>query len=80
MKDGTAKNAFCLQERAREKTGEMLTNTLIPLENRNSSTHGSQCPKTPTGKWEDVSLREKEKEIQKDLDDRIDPIGKNDRL
>ena len=41
MKDGTAKNAFCLQERAREKTGEMLTNTLIPLENRNSSTHGS---------------------------------------
>ena len=37
--------------------------------------------KTPAGKREDISLREKEKEIQKDLDDGIDPIGKkNDRL
>ena len=32
--------------------------------------------KTPAGKREDISLREKEKEIQKDLDDGIDPIGK----
>lgn len=32
--------------------------------------------KTPAGKREDISLREKEKEIQKDLDDGIDTIGK----
>ena len=32
--------------------------------------------KTPAGKREDISLREKKKEIQKDLDDGIDPIGK----
>ena len=32
--------------------------------------------KTPAGKREDVSLREKEKEIQKDLDDGIDTLGK----
>ena len=33
-KDGTAKTEFCVQERAREKTGDMLTNIQIPLENR----------------------------------------------
>ena len=32
--------------------------------------------KTPAGKREDVSLREKEKEIQKDLNDGIDHLGK----
>lgn len=32
--------------------------------------------KTPAGKREDISLREKIKEIQKDLDDGIDSIGK----
>ncbi len=32
--------------------------------------------KTPTGKRDDISLREKEKEIQKDVDDGIDTIGK----
>ena len=32
--------------------------------------------KTPTGKRDDLSLREKEKEIQKDLDDGIDTKGK----
>ena len=32
--------------------------------------------KTPAGKREDISLREKEKEIQKDLDDGIDHMGK----
>ena len=32
--------------------------------------------KTPKGKREDKSLREKVKEIQKDLDDGIDPVGK----
>lgn len=32
--------------------------------------------KTPAGKREDLSLREKEKELQKDLDDGIDPVGK----
>lgn len=32
--------------------------------------------KTPAGKREDLSLREKEKEIQKDLDDGIDTISK----
>ena len=32
--------------------------------------------KTPAGKRDDISLREKEKEIQKDLDDGIDTIGK----
>lgn len=32
--------------------------------------------KTPAGKREDISLREKEKEIQKDIDDGIDTIGK----
>ena len=32
--------------------------------------------KTPTGKREDMSLREKEKEIQRGMDDGIDPIGK----
>lgn len=32
--------------------------------------------KTPAGKRDDISWREKEKEIQKDLDDGIDPIGK----
>ena len=32
--------------------------------------------KTPAGKREDISLREKVKEIQKDLDDGIDTIGK----
>lgn len=32
--------------------------------------------KTPAGKREDISLREKEKEIQKDLDDGINTIGK----
>ncbi len=31
--------------------------------------------KTPAGKRDDISLREKEKEIQKDLDDGIDTIG-----
>ena len=30
----------------------------------------------PAGKRDDISLREKEKEIQKDLDDGIDTIGK----
>ena len=32
--------------------------------------------KTPAGTRDDISLREKEKEIQKDLDDGIDTIGK----
>ena len=32
--------------------------------------------KTPTGKRDDLSLREKKRQIQKDLDDGIDPIGK----
>ena len=32
--------------------------------------------KTPAGKREDISLREKEKAIQKDLDDGIDTVGK----
>ena len=32
--------------------------------------------KTPTGKRDDKSLREKEKEIRKDLDDGIDTVGK----
>lgn len=32
--------------------------------------------KTPAGKRDDISLREKEKEIQRDLDDGIDTIGK----
>ncbi len=32
--------------------------------------------KTPAGKRDDISLREKAKEIQKDLDDGIDTIGK----
>lgn len=32
--------------------------------------------RTPAGKRDDISLREKEKEIQKDLDDGIDTIGK----
>ena len=32
--------------------------------------------KTPAGKRDDISLREKEKEIRKDLDDGIDTIGK----
>ena len=32
--------------------------------------------KIPKGKREDKSLREKVKEIQKDLDDGIDPVGK----
>ena len=32
--------------------------------------------RTPAGKREDMSLREKEKEIQRDMDDGIDPIGK----
>ena len=32
--------------------------------------------KTPAGKRDDISLREKENLIQKDLDDGIDPIGK----
>ena len=32
--------------------------------------------KTPAGKRDDISLREKEKAIQKDLEDGIDPIGK----
>ena len=32
--------------------------------------------KTPAGKRDDLSLREKEKEIQKDLDDGIDTVGK----
>ena len=32
--------------------------------------------KTPKGKREDKSLREKVKEIQKDIDDGIDPVGK----
>ena len=37
--------------------------------------------KTPAGKRDDIALREKEKEIQKDLDDGIDHIGKeNDCL
>lgn len=32
--------------------------------------------KTPAGKRDDISLREKIKEIQKDLDDGIDTVGK----
>ena len=32
--------------------------------------------KTPAGKRKDISLREKEKEIRKDLDDGISPQGK----
>ena len=31
--------------------------------------------KTPTGKREDISLREKEAKIKKDLDDGIDTVG-----
>ena len=73
-KDGTARTEFCGQVRAREKTGDMLTTfgnpqfvyawKLVPTD------------KTPKGKREDKSLREKIKEIQKDLDDGIDPVGK----
>ena len=33
--------------------------------------------KIPAGKRDDVSLREKEKEISRDIDGRIDTIGKN---
>lgn len=40
-KDGTAKITVCIQERAKEKTGGMLTNTLIALEKYNSSMLGS---------------------------------------
>ena len=40
-KDETAKIAFCGLERAKEKTDGMLTNMLIPLENRSLFTHGS---------------------------------------
>ncbi len=45
---------------------------------KKSLTHWKLVPtdKTPAGKRDDISLREKEKEIQKDLDDGIDPIGK----
>lgn len=32
--------------------------------------------KTPTGKWDDISLREKVKEILRDINDGIDTIGK----
>ncbi|VHX27344.1 integrase [Clostridioides difficile] len=31
--------------------------------------------KTPAGKRDDISLREKEKQIKKDLDDGIDTVG-----
>ena len=31
---------------------------------------------TPNGKRKDISLREKEKEIQRDIDDGIDPAGR----
>ena len=40
-KDGTAKTEFCGQVRAREKTGDMLTNIHIPLENRSLCMHGN---------------------------------------
>ena len=36
--------------------------------------------KIPAGKGEDKFLPEKIKEIQKDLDDGIDPVEKNDRM
>lgn len=39
--DATTKTVFCEIERAREKTGDILTNIPIPLENRNSSMLGS---------------------------------------
>ena len=35
-----------------------------------------QTDATPAGKREDISLREKEKEIQRDLDDGINVLGK----
>lgn len=35
-----------------------------------------ETDKTPTGKRDDISLREKEKELQKDFDDGIDTVGK----
>lgn len=35
-----------------------------------------ETDKTPAGKRDDVSLREKEKELQKDFDDGIDTVGK----
>ncbi len=71
------KIVFSEPERAREKTEDMPTNIdtfgkpqfvyswkLVPTD------------KTPAGKRDDIALREKEKEIQKDLDDGIDHIGK----
>ena len=36
-----SKTEFCGQVRAREKTGDMLTNIQIPLENRSLCTHGN---------------------------------------
>ena len=40
-KDGTARTEFCGQVRAREKTGDMLTNIQIPLESHSLCTHGN---------------------------------------
>ena len=56
---------------------DIRSNTLMPRENSSLFIVGNwqKTDKTPQGKRDDISLREKEKLILKDLDDEIVPRG-----
>ena len=57
--------------RASEKDGRYALTCL-------KTHHGNSVPtdRTPEGKREDISLREKEQEIRQDINDGIDTVGK----
>lgn len=59
-----------------DDTNEYLLCEIVPALLRPYSWKLVPTDKTPAGKRDDIALREKEKEIQKDLDDGIDHIGK----
>ena len=70
-KDAIVKIVFYATERANVKTDDIRSDTLMPRENSSLFIVGKleKTDKTPQGKRDDISLREKEKLILKDLDD-----------
>ena len=64
-------------ERASEKTEDTFINIPIYTESHNLSILGNlyRQTRTPAGKRDDISLREKEAQIKKDLNDGIDTVG-----
>ncbi len=77
VKRKDSKNRNCVMERASEKTEDTFINIPIYTESHNLSILGKLVPtdKTPAGKRDDISLREKEAQIKKDLNDGIDTVG-----